>query len=249
MILNTSTPYIIMYKLIENKLSLILGIFIKGVYICFIKIKNMRKKASKTKSIIENILEYWNINCEKGNLDEQFIVAYGIIEENIKIDGRDGTVTLGRVTLNLLKTIREESTFIDDEDTEKKEIKGKVIDVITTLLFKRDYPISTVNDKKEEFWQECLARELLYEMIGTFCLTTRSMALERIKVQALNDLNKEIESKILAEESAIINKPEEEKTEEDKVFTIMTKAKKTKVQKTGILDKNGSDIVSEIIED
>ena len=71
---------------------------------------------------------------------------------------------------------------------------------------------------------------------------------EKIKIQDRNELNKMIQNKINEEESAILNKPEVEKTEEDKVFSLMSKAKKIKVQKTGLIDKYGSDIISETVE-
>lgn len=193
----------------------------------------MKKKESPTKLIIETILESWNKNCEINNLDEQFKLEYISLEENIKINDRDGKIKIGRVTIHLMKVEKEED---------------KVIDIKQTLLFKRDFPIpSKVSYQKESYWQEVLSRELLYEMLGTFCMTTRGMALERIKIQGQKDLMEEINSKINKEENEILNKPKEQKTEEDKVFELMHNAKKVKIQKTGMIDKFGSDIVSETI--
>ncbi len=214
----------------------------------------MKKKQSPTKLVIENLLEHWNRNCEEAGTNEQFNIKYERVEESIKVGVHDGYANIGRLTLNLMKVIREESTFENIEifneypgDTEKVETKGKVLDVITTLLFKRDFPISKISHDKEEYWQECLSRELLYECLGNFCMITRGLAIDRIRLQDQQKLANEISAKINTEENAILNKSEELKTEEDKVFALMKKSQNIKVQKTGLIDKFGSDIVSEII--
>lgn len=213
----------------------------------------MKVEKSITKSKIEEILIAWNKNCEASGLDESFVLNFGKVVEDVTLNhkGKDikGTVTVGRVTLNLLRVVREQGEhFADAGNGKLKTEPNKIIDVITLQLYSNQFPIKkkTFNDA---YWQEILSKELLYEMLGSFCMMVRGVALQKIEIQKQNQFISEIEGKINAEENAILNKPESEKTEEDKVFAMMNKAQKVKVQKTGLVDRFGDNIVSETVSE
>ncbi len=200
----------------------------------------MKPSKSITRTKIEELLDAWNKNCESNGLDEQFKLEYRKLNETFTIAGsgdmpdREGTVIVGRVTLSLLKVIKDD--------------KG-VSDIQGITLYKYDFPLnSKQNLHQDSFWQEQVSKQLLYEMVGTFCMTARGIAMKKIEIQERKDLTDAIQHKIAFEENAILNKPEAEKTEEDKVFGLIDKSKKVKVQKTGIVDKYGADFVSETIE-
>lgn len=188
----------------------------------------MKAKTSSTRNKIENILDIFNKNCEAKGLKEQFKLKYETLTESITIENQIGTVEIGRLTLTLLK--------LDEE-----RLSG-------LTLYKRDFPITKIGQKANGHWEEELSRELMYEMIGNFCMITRGMMLEQIKIGELNKLNSDIQAKINAEEDAIVNKPEAEKTEEDIVASMLIKTRKKKIQKTGLLDRNGTDILSQTEE-
>ena len=203
----------------------------------------MKDQKSITRSKIEEILEAWNVNCEASGIDENFKLVYERADEPVTVldkKGKEvkGVVKTGRVTLSLIKVLYK--------DIDKKEVD----DIVTTILYKKNHPVSAKDSlKNESYWHEILSKELLYEMVGNFCLVLRGMAMKRIEIQQQNDFVNEINSKIDKEESDIVNKPEEEKSEEDKVFTMLDKARKVKVKKTGILDKSGNDFLSETIHE
>lgn len=187
----------------------------------------MKIEKSKTRSTLEEVINAFNENCIINDLNENFSIEYDKIQEAIEINGKTGLVKIGRISLRLLK--------LDDN----KDLKG-------LLLFKRDYPLPNNKPIKDITWQEGLSKELLYEMIGNFCMVTRAMTLDKIK---RIELKQAIDNKIEKEESEILNKPDEEKNEEDKVFALMENAKKVKIQKTGLIDKFGADYVSETISE
>lgn len=194
----------------------------------------MKSSTSVTRTKIEEILVHWNKNCKEAGLAEQFSIRYEIVDEQFKVEDREGTIRIGKVSLEMMKEMKNEA--------------GEVIDIGAMLLFDRKIPLPMDVKKIKEFnWQEVISKELLYEMLGNFCMTLRGMMYKKIEIDAANKLNSDIQSKIHAEESAILSKPESEKTEEDKVFALMDKAKGVKVKKTGIVDMRGNDILSEEI--
>lgn len=225
----------------------------------------MKETKSITKVKIEEILEAWNKNCEASGINENFKLVYERADEPVTVQDKKGkevkgVVKVGRITLSLIKVIYKEYE-LTNEDLQLVKV-GKILDVIeytkskrivddvvTTILYKKNHPINAKEAfKSEAYWHEILSKELLYEMIGNFCLVLRGMAMKRIEIQQQNDFLNQVNEKINKEEQDIVNKPEAEKTEEDKIFTMIDKARKVKVKKTGILDKSGADFLSETIE-
>lgn len=191
----------------------------------------MKASTSIIRTKIEEILVHWNKNCKDNGLEEQFAIKYEIIDEAIEVKDKKGFIRLGRLTLVMLKEIK---------------VGEEIIDIGVMVIYKKDIPLPLkVKDIKGYNWEEEVSKELLYEMLGNFCMILRGMMYEKIRIDTINKLNSDIQGKIHKEESAILDKPEEEKTEEDRIFSLMQNSKTVKVKKTGILDVRGNDILSQ----
>lgn len=191
----------------------------------------MKASTSIIRTKIEEILVHWNKNCKDNGLEEQFAIKYEIVDEAIEVKDKKGFIRLGRLTLVMLKEIK---------------VGEEIIDIGVMVIYKKDIPLPLkVKDIKGYNWEEEVSKELLYEMLGNFCMILRGMMYEKIRIDTINKLNSDIQGKIHKEESAILDKPEEEKTEEDRIFSLMQNSKTVKVKKTGILDVRGNDILSQ----
>ncbi len=132
-------------------------------------------------------------------------------------------------------TIKDKEGFIETANIKLeciREDKG-------LLLYSYSIPLSKSN-RLDYIWQEQLTTGLLYEVLGLSCLSMLAMTESRIKQQEIVDRANE-------EKDTIRNKKIEDRTEEEGVINIIDKISDRKVQKTGLVDRFGDNIVSETI--
>jgi len=131
-------------------------------------------KQHNLESIVENILQVWNLNCDNNNIDKVYLVSTNFRVKKLQIADKNNIVHRGNVDICELCLV---------ESTKDGNLKK--------LLYRTEFPVEGAKPKnfkgsdyeyKSLVTYKCLTEvynSFLYECIGSFCATSSKFFSEK----------------------------------------------------------------------